>query len=128
MGDKLVILTNNLLNWGILYLNGWIFPKSIPSPVISSRLKWKRIHITWHLRCITYISHKIATLWHRPIISTYGTIIFNWLMMFVYNNVIYIWDEFQNNTLKDILLLYVYILDFSVVYLRILAAIVWWNL
>ena len=34
------------------------------SPIISMRLTWKRSHLTWHLGPITYIYHKIETLWH----------------------------------------------------------------
>ena len=76
-------------------------------------MKWKLCPLTWHLCHITQISHKIATLWHRSIISMYGTIIFKWLKivcLFIYlwiNKWIWIFG-LSNDTLKDILLFYIF--------------------
>ena len=58
----------------------------------------------------TYISHRIGH--YGAIISTLGTIIFNW-RLFVHNSVIYIWSGFQNNSLKDTLLLKIFCLNLS---------------
>ena len=57
---------------------------------------------------ITLMPHHInfqknVTLWHRPIISTYHSISLSMITSFIY-----IWGGFQNNTLKDILLLHIF--------------------
>ena len=53
-------------------------------------------------------SHKIATLFHSPIMSrTLLWYLIDW-RLFICNSVIYIWGGFQDNTLKDILLKYIF--------------------
>ena len=60
----------------------WNFSTKVywPSPVISVHLSWS--YATSHdmtFMLIHIYFYKIATLWHRPIISTLGSFIFNWL-------------------------------------------------
>ena len=82
-----------------------------PSSVISIRLKWKRRHLTWHLgrthRFLIKLRHYGINQLNLHKVPWY---LFDWIL-FIYNSVIYMfmrWHGFQNNTLKDILLLHLF--------------------